>query len=158
DSGYYVSVDETQSGRFVLICAHDHQTSEIFLIDSDQPESAPRVVAARQHGHEYSVDHHGDRLIVLTNSSGAEDFRICEAALADPSAANWREIVPHKPGRLILDIVAYARHLVRLEREDGLPRIVVRELATGNEHAIAFDEEAYSLGMSAGYEFDTATL
>jgi oligopeptidase B len=54
--------------------------------------------------------------------------------------------------------VAFAGHLVRFEREDGLPRIVIRRLADGAEHAIAFDEEAYSLGMSAGYEFDTTTL
>ena len=72
--------------------------------------------------------------------------------------ANWRELVPHSPGRLILETVAFKDHLVRLEREDGLPRIVVRHLADGAEHAIAFDEEAYSLGMSAGYEFDTTTL
>jgi oligopeptidase B len=104
------------------------------------------------------VDHHGDRLFVLTNSGGAEDFRICEAPLADPGMANWREIVPHKRGRLILDIVAYAGHLVRLEREGGLPRLVVRDLSNGEEHAIAFHEAAYALGMSAGYEFDTATL
>src|SRR4029079_1871946 len=31
-------------------------------------------------------------------------------------------------------------------------------LESGSEHAIAFDEEAYSLGMSSGYEVDTATL
>src|SRR5262245_663521 len=158
DSGFYVSVDETQSGRFILVHAHDHQTSEIYLIDSDNPEAAPRVVASRQHGHEYAVDHHGDRLLILTNSRGAEDFRICEAPLDAPGPGSWREIVAHRPGRLILDIVAYAGHLVRLEREDGLPRIVVRELATDSEHAIAFDEEAYSLGMSSGYEFDTTTM
>jgi oligopeptidase B len=157
DSGFYVTLDETQSGKFVVIDAHDYQTSEIFLIDSDKPESAPHVVAARRQGHEYSVDHHGDRLLVLTNSGGAEDFRICEAPLGG-STSSWREIVPHKSGRLILDIVAFAGHLVRLEREEGLPRVVVRELANGREHAIAFDEEAYSLSMQAGYEFSTTTL
>ncbi len=47
---------------------------------------------------------------------------------------------------------------MRLEREDGLPRIVVRRFADGEEHEIAFDEEAYSLGLSAGYEYDTPTL
>ena len=46
---------------------------------------------------------------------------------------------------------------MRLEREDGLPRIIVRRFADGAEHAIAFDEEAYSLGISAGFEFDTTT-
>ena len=44
---------------------------------------------------------------------------------------------------------------MRLEREDGLPRIVVRRFADGEEHAIAFAEEAYSLGISDGYEYDT---
>jgi len=158
DSGFYVGVDQTQSGRFVSIVAHDHQTSEVYLIDAEAPESPPRLVAAREPGHEYSVDHHAERLFILTNSGGAEDFRICEAPLADPGPRSWREVLAHRPGRLILDIVAFAGHLVRLEREDGLPRIVVQELADGREHAIAFDEEAYALGMSGGYEFDTTTL
>ena len=76
----------------------------------------------------------------------------------DPAPANWQEIEPHRPGRLILDVVAFKDFLVRLERENGLPRIVMRRFSDGEEHAIAFDEEAYALGMSAGYEYDTTTL
>jgi oligopeptidase B len=158
DIGFYVGVGQTQSGRFILVDAHDHQTNEVYLIDAERPETDLRQIAAREHGHEYSVDHRGDRLFIMTNSAGAEDFRICEAPLDDPRMTNWREILPHKPGRLLLDIVAFAGHLARLEREDGLPRIVIRRLADGTEHAIAFDEEAYALGMSAGYEFETTTL
>jgi hypothetical protein len=85
DHGFYVGVGQTQSGRFVIIDAHDHQTNEVYLIDADAPESAPRLVAPRQHGHEYGVEHHSDRLIITTNSGGAEDFRICEAPLAAPT-------------------------------------------------------------------------
>ncbi len=48
--------------------------------------------------------------------------------------------------------------MIRLEREDSLPRIVVHRFADGAEHSIAFDEEAYGLGLSAGYEFDTTTI
>ena len=62
------------------------------------------------------------------------------------------------PGRLILNFTVYKDYLVRLEREASLPRIVIRHLATGEEHAIAFDEEAYALGTSDGFEFDTTTL
>ena len=158
DHGFYVGVGQTQSGQFVIIDAHDHQTNEAYLIDADQPHSAPRLIAPRQHGHEYSVEHQGDRLIITTNSGGAEDFRICEAPLAAPAPANWREIIAHKPGRLILETIAFKQHLARLEREDGLPRIVIRRFADAAEHAIAFDEEAYALGMSGLYEFDTTTL
>ena len=44
--------------------------------------TAPRVVEPRKIGHEYSVEHHGDKLIITTNSQGAEDFRIVEAPVA----------------------------------------------------------------------------
>jgi oligopeptidase B len=158
DIGFYVGVGQTQSGKFIVIDAHDHQTSECHLIDADAPESPLRVVEPRQPGHEYAVEHHGDRLIITTNSGGAEDFRICWAPVTAPGRANWQDLVQHKPGRLILETVAFRDHLVRLEREDGLPRIVIRALADGAEHAIAFDEEAYALGISPGYEFETTTL
>ena len=49
-------------------------------------------------------------------------------------------------------------HLARLEREDGAPRIVVHELATGEEHRIAFDAETYFLGFETVYEFDTPVM
>jgi oligopeptidase B len=158
DIGFYVGVGQTQSSRFITIDAHDHQTTEVYLIDATAPEAEPRLIAPRVHGHEYSIEHHGDRLIITTNSGGAEDFRICEAPLAAPGMANWREFIPHKPGRLIIETLAFKDHLARLEREDSLPRIVVRRFADGVEHAIAFEEEAYALGMSGGYEFDTTAL
>jgi len=158
DAGFMVSVGETQSGDYVLIEASDHQTSEVRFIPSATPEAAPRLVAARRPGHEYGLDHQGDRFVILTNSGGAEDFRICTVPIATPDEAHWVELVAHKPGRLILDIAGFEHHLARLERENGLPRIVIRERANGAEHAIAFDEEAYSLGMSAGYEHATTML
>jgi oligopeptidase B len=157
DIGFYVAISSTQSAKFVLIDAHDHQTSETQLIDADNPFDAPRVVEPRNMGHEYSIEHHGDKLIITTNSEGAEDFRIVEAPVSAPGMANWRELIPHRPGCLVLDTILYRHHMLRLERENGLPRIVVRRLSDGAEHIISFPEEAYSLGISAGYEFDTTT-
>ena len=158
DKGFYVGVGQTQSGRYLLVDAHDHQTNEVRLIEGARPDGPMTLVSPRRHGHEYSVDHHGDDFIIMTNSGGAEDFRICSAPIATPQEAYWREIVPHKPGRLLLDMTAFANHLARLERENGLPRIVIRRFDTGAEHEIAFDEEAYSLGMSSGYEYATTML
>jgi oligopeptidase B len=48
--------------------------------------------------------------------------------------------------------------LVRLERANALPAIVIRDLASGDEHAIAFEETAYSLDTMGGYEFETTNL
>ncbi|MGD9868687.1 MAG: S9 family peptidase, partial [Hyphomicrobiales bacterium] len=158
DPGFFAGVGATQDHKYLLIDSHDHQTSEIRLIDASDPASAPRLIAARHTGHEYSVDHHGGRLVILTNKDGAEDFKIVSAPVDAPSPDNWTEIEPHKPGRLILDMVCYADYLVRLERENGLPRIVIRNWSDGEEHSVAFDEEAYALGLSHGYEFDTQQI
>jgi oligopeptidase B len=158
DPGYFLGLGTTQDRRYILLSVHDHETAEISLIDAADPASPPRLVAPREPEHDYSVDHHEGRLIILTNSGGAEDYRIVDAPAANPGRENWREIEPHKPGRLILDVVAFKDFLVRLERENGLPRIVIRRFADGEEHAIAFDEEAYALGISPGYEYDTAVL
>ena len=158
DPGYFLGLDATQDRRFLLLSVHDHETAEISLIDAADPSAAPRLIAPHEAEHDYSVDHHDGQLIILTNSEGAEDYRIVAAPADNPGREHWREIEPHKPGRLILDVVAYKDYLVRLERENGLPRIVVRRFADGEEHEIAFNEEAYALGISPGYEYDTPTL
>jgi oligopeptidase B len=166
DIGFYVGVSSTQSEKYIIIDIHDHETTEAHLIDADDPEVPPRLVAKRRKGHEYSIDPHFDHLIITTNSEGAEDFRIVQAPTAAPGIENWREIVPHRPGRLIIETVVFKDFMARLEREDSLPRIVITPLRQtadadssildlSGEHAIAFEEDAYALGMSSGYEFDT---
>ena len=158
DPGMMVDIDRTQSGRFLLISASDHETSETRIVDLHDPQAAPVLVCARSKGVEYALEHSGDEFLILTNQGGAEDFRIVSAPVATPGVAHWREVVPHRAGRLIIDHVCLGGRLVRLEREDGLPRIVIRALAGGAEQAIAFDEEAYGLGLDIGYEFETDTL
>jgi oligopeptidase B len=157
-TGYYVGLDKTLSGQFVLIDSHDHQSNEVYLIDAGEAQAKPRIVARRKKGHQYSVEHRKKKLIITTNSEKAVDFRICEAPLDEPAMKSWTELIAHVPGRLIIDTIVFRQFMARLERENGLPRIVIHRFKDGKEYTIAFDEEAYALGMSAGYEFDTTTL
>ncbi len=158
DPGFFVAAGKSQSGKFVEISAHDHTTSEVHLIDADNPDAGPVAVAPRDPNVEYDTAHVGDKLFIRTNADDAVDFKIVEAPLAAPGRENWTDVIPHEPGRFIRSILEFGSYLVRHERIDGLPRIVIRELASGSEHAIAFDEEAYELGMIPGYEFDTDIL
>lgn len=159
DIGFFVSLERVQSRDYILINAHDHETSEVHVIDANAPALPPRIVAPRRSGHEYAVEHRGSSFIITTNSNGAEDFRIVEAPIEQPGEINWTGIVSHKPGRLILDVAVFKDFMVRLEREESLPRIVITTFEGGkDDHTIAFAEEAYALGFSSGYEFDTAKL
>jgi oligopeptidase B len=158
DSGWFTHIHESASGRFCVIAGGDHETSEQRLIDLSAPEAAPRLIAKREDGVQYSVADRGDQLFILTNADDAIDFKIVTAPLASPARKNWRDLIPHRPGTYIIDVELYSGHLVRMERTNALPSIVIRDLATLQEHAIAFDEAAYSLGTVGGYEFDTTQL
>ncbi len=158
DPSFSVAVDRTRTGRFIVVSMDNPETSEVRLVDASRPESAPVLVAPRQPGLRYYVDDWGGELVIRANADGAEDFKIVTAPSAAPGRENWQDLVPHRQGRQILAAAAYADHLVRLEREEGLPRLVVRRRSDGVEHALAFEEAAYALSFTAGYEFDTHTL
>jgi oligopeptidase B len=158
DSGWFTHIHESTSGRYCVIAGGDHETSEQRMIDLADPEAPPRLVAAREEGVQYSIADRGDELFILTNADSAIDFKIVTAPLASPERANWRDLIPHRAGVYIIDIELYVGHLVRLERANALPAIIIRDLTTADEHAIAFDEAAYSLDAMGGYEFDTTNL
>ncbi len=54
-------------------------------------------------------------------------------------------------------MVAYKDRIVRLERNNALPRIVISPFG-GESFEITFPEEAYALGLYEGYEYDTPTI
>jgi oligopeptidase B len=158
DPGFFLGVGGSSLNDFVFIDIHDHETSEVWLIPANDASAEPKLVAERQSGVEYSLTEGGDVFYILTNADGAKDFKIMSVPVATPEKANWKEVVAHKAGRLLLGHSAYKNHLVWLERENSLPRIVIRDRQTGEEHAIAFDEEAFSLGLSGSPEYDTEVI
>jgi oligopeptidase B len=158
DSTWFTHLHESTSGRFCVIAGGDHETSEQRLIDLDYPDAPPRLVAAREPGVQYSIADRGDELFVLTNADGAIDFKIATAPLAAAERKNWRDLIPHRDGVYVIEHDLYAGHLVRLERANALASIIIRDLRTSEEHAIAFSESAYSLDTIGSYEFDTTNL
>ena len=158
DTGLFTGVGSTFSEKFIVIGINDHDTSEIWLIDADKPNSPPRLMVSRTEKLEADVEDWNDRFFIKTNKDGAEDYKIVEAPVADPKSANWKDFIPHRPGIFIISMMVLKNWMVRMERENALPRIVIRDMKSGEEHAIAFDEEAYSLGIGEMREYDTDTL
>ena len=164
DERFYLGVERTRSGRFVLLDASSKLTSEIWFVPSDAPETAPRVVAARDHGHEYAVEHHwsaatGDRFLILTNQGGAaRNFELVAAPSADPVRANWTPLVRHRDDVKLDAVNAFADHYVLSERANGLERLTVTRIDSGAVHEIEMPDPVYSAWVGASPEFETSTL
>jgi oligopeptidase B len=116
------------------------------------PQFASRL---RQQDLLYAPTHWNGRWHVLTNADGAVDFKVMSCEVGATGRAHWRDLLPHEEGRYIVGLSATRDYLVRAERVNALPRIVVRR-RDGEEHAIAQEEEAFNLELVGGYEYETA--
>ncbi len=157
DDGFFLDIAKSQSGDYIFIQSGSHTSSEVRYLRADDVEAAPVLIEARADHIEYSVDHHGGDFYILTNADDAVDFKIVKAPVATPGRDSWSDWIAHEAGVYITAFTPYKDYLVRLERRNALPRIVISTYG-GDEHVVDFDEAAYSLGLRSGYEYDTSNL
>ncbi len=154
DDAMFLGIGETSSDAFIVIGIGNGVTSEAYVIPTGDPMAAPRLVAPRVKDQLYDVDHRGEHFYIRTNADDAVDFKVVRAPVEAPSRDNWVDWIPHQSGRYLSGFVPFKDYHARMEREDALPRLVVGTYE-GDEHAIAFDEAAYALGLDGWGEFDT---
>jgi oligopeptidase B len=158
DPGFFVGVSKSANREKIFVTSSNHTTSEWHWFASNEHTPALHTIAPREDGVEYSVVVWDGQFYITTNSGGAVDFKIMRAPFEATSRDEWEEVIVHRPGTLILGLQAQQDYLSRMERENGLPRIVVRARADGAEHEISFDEAAYDLGLDSGYDYDVPML
>ena len=157
EDDFFLSVSKSQSGAFIFIVSSNATTSEVRFLPADDLNAPPRLMAPRENGLEYYAEHRGSEFYIHTNADGAVDFKIMKTAISAPGRENWRAWLAHRPGVYVETFTPYKDFMVRLEKSDALPRLVIAGY-DGEEHALDFDEAAYSLGYSPGFEFDTAIV
>jgi oligopeptidase B len=154
DPAFNVDVYRTRSRQYLVLGASSLTTSEALFLPAAEPGGEWRLVAPRVHEQEYDLEHHGDVFFVRANDRG-RNFRLVKAPVASPGRESWTEVVPHRPEVMLEGVDCFRDHLVRFEREGGLPQVSVTDLRTGATHRIAFPEAAYTVSPEANREFDT---
>ncbi|NET52222.1 MAG: S9 family peptidase [Merismopedia sp. SIO2A8] len=171
DDSFYLNVSRTRSSAYILLTAESKITSEIRFLNADHPTAPFQLIQQRLPGVEYAVEHHPgegseaskDCFYIVTNADGAINFKLMVAPVSTPGKEHWRTVLPHRPQVMLKAIDVFAHHLVRYERERGLPTIQIQALPTTDcltpdEHQITFPEPTYSVYAAKMPEFDTHIL
>ena len=156
DPGFFVWVTNTNSREYVIVAAGDHVTSEYRLIDADDPEAEPVLVAPRRAGHDYSIDHQGDRFVIMTNDNH-QNFRIATAPEDDPTEAAWETLLQGTESLYIQHFHVTQDYVAVEERNNGLDQVRIIDRYDESTH-IPFPEEAYTAYIQFDPEFDENTL
>lgn len=158
DIRFSCSVWKSLSGEYMFISSDTDDQSEVWFISTTDITAQMQLLEPRTPGLEYSVEHQGDRFLILTNADDAIDFKLVEAPCDNPSRANWKELLPHRSGTMILDVFAYQDWVMWLERKDALPAICychsTSEIAADAIQEIGFEQEAYAISLQPLLEFN----
>ncbi|MEM7275264.1 MAG: S9 family peptidase, partial [Actinomycetota bacterium] len=157
DERFWVGVGRDKDDRFIHIGCSSKVTDEVRVVPADRPTEAPRLLAERRQGVEYSPVHHGDRFVILTND-GAENFRVMTAPDDDARPELWTELVPASDSVTIADIDVSSHFLVLFERTEGTTRIRLRSWADGTESIVDQPEAVSTAWPGANPEYDASTL
>jgi len=155
DPAIFMSLKRTAADGFIALTLSGPETAEVRLVPADDETAEPIVVAARRTGVLYDIDEWDGDLVSLTDADGAFDQKILR--LDRKSFKVLETLVPHRPGVPILSIMPFRTALVRLERADGLHRLVIHPKG-GPERTIAFDEAAYAIELPAGQDYSAGEV
>ena len=159
DERFFTGIGRTQSDRYLAIGASSKITSEVRVLEADDPEGEFRVVLPRREGVEYSLEHarFGERdVFVVLHNDGALDFELA-AVPADGPYDDLEVLVPHRQGVRLEDVDVFARHLVLSYRRDALARIAVLPVGPdglGEAREVDFGEELFTSGVGGNAEWD----
>ena len=157
DERFSAYVGRSRSKHYLFMSVGSLTSDEQYFMPAYQPMSKWTMISPRKENREYSADHHGDKFYIRVNDTG-RNFRLVTAPATDPREANWRELIPHRPDVMFNGVTLFANHMVRSERENGLPQIVITDMRTNETHKMAFPEPVYSAFLSGNAEWNTKVL
>ncbi|MBM3159328.1 MAG: S9 family peptidase [Bacteroidetes bacterium] len=152
DPTNYIGVGKTRSGQYIMIYSAATLSTEVRILPANQPEGTFQIFQPRMKEVLYSVDHWGDRFLIVTNWE-AKNFRLMSCPLNQTQQTAWAEVVPNRPDVLLEGVEPFKNFWILTERKEGLVQLRVRELPSGNEHYLDFGEAAYDAYVGNNPEY-----
>jgi oligopeptidase B len=157
DPSNYIGVDKSKSEKYILIVSQATLSSEVRLINANQPDDTFAVFQPRMKEVLYDVDHANSRFYIRTNLH-AKNFKIVTCAEDKKESANWEDLVPHNDSILISGFDLFKNFLAINERKGGLTLIHILNTQTNSSHYLAFDEAAYVANISTNPDYNTDVM
>lgn len=155
DDTFYVGLEKSISNRYVLIMLTSTTTSEVLLLDADDPAAQPELFLARRRDHEYALDHYRDSFYIRSNREG-KNFALYQTQEKDET--HWRTLIAPRVEVMLEGFCLLRDWLVVEEREQGLTRLRQIHWLSGEERQIAFDDPTYVTWLSFNPEPETSLL
>jgi oligopeptidase B len=158
DERFFVHVETLRSRRFVSIAIESKTTSEVRVVDAENPASEPVCISPRREGIEYEIDHHGEWVYMITNED-AVNFKLVRAPVDGlDDLERWQVVLRHDPEVQLDSLDLFAGYLVLWIRAGGLTGVRIQDLESGDWHDLELPEAVYTVRPGANVDFTSERL
>ena len=157
DDKFSVGIGKTLTNAFILIYSYSSTTSEIQVIDASSAKALPKVFLARKAGHIYEVEHHENGFYILSNDNAVNNRILFSKDIPEDIAA-CQEVLKHNPKVPLEALSVFKRHLLIEERDNGLLKLKLKNVADGQEKYIDVDGETYYLGLATNDDYAASKI
>jgi len=154
NTSFFVHIQATSSGAYLVIRSADHVTAECHLLPLAGLSSAPKCLAPRRDGHDYYVDHGGQSFYVRSNRDH-KNFCIYAASEAHPCEASWQVVVKGNERRYLHGMQAFDGFIALDDRLDGLDQIYIWHPEEGGSY-VMLPDAVYEVGLGHNAEANQA--
>jgi oligopeptidase B len=158
DDTFSCYVYKTKSKKYLVIGSYSTLTTEMRILEANNPMGDFRVFSERTKGLEYSISHYNGEFYILTNKDGATNFKVMKTDESVANKENWQPFIPHRETVLLEDLDIFKDYYVVSERENGLNRIQVNRWDGSQSYYLPFENETYTAHVGYVPDFDTQIL
>uniref|UniRef100_A0A7N0UH58 Peptidase S9A N-terminal domain-containing protein n=1 Tax=Kalanchoe fedtschenkoi TaxID=63787 RepID=A0A7N0UH58_KALFE len=163
DDMFSLDLKASESKKFLFVGSESKCTRFTFYFDVSNPEGGLKILTPRLYGIDTSVSHRGNHFFIIRRSSECWNSEVLACPLDDITATTV--LIPHKESVKIQEIQLFSNHLVVLERENGLPKIVSYSLPEVDKplgnlpggRAVDFIDPSYSIELMES-QFNSSIL
>ncbi len=143
DERFAVYLTKSIDHQFLFIHSVSSTTSEVHLIDANNPAEKIQVYQQRKAGVLYELEHNNGQFYVLTNDNSPNRKLIQQSNADAPST----ELVAHNPKAYIEEFIVLQNHVIVHQRIQGASEFNVLQLTSKEWKTIPFDEEVYEVSF-----------
>ena len=157
DETFYNGVYRSKSGKYIIIYNSSTLVSDYHILSADNPGGQFINFTPRGEKHEYGIQHYKDHFYIISNRD-APNNRLMKTKIGSTEISNWEEVLAHREKVHLLGLEIFKSHMVLSERKDGLRGIRIKNMRTGTDEYIDFEEKTYSAYVSTNEEYNTNIL
>jgi oligopeptidase B len=163
DARYELTLLAARSGQFAVLTSACRDTTEVRLIQLDDPLAEPLLIEPRRRGVEYRVDHARTGWLYIVTDDDEPEFTLKRVLPGAPGAANWERVLcdsvaPSRADTRLLSCDVVGDRLLLTLRRGGNPMLAITDMDGGQVIEIGPSVPAGSMSVEHAEDYDAGSV